>query len=109
MPANHADIEKRLWDAAGELCVNPKLRVSEYSVALLGLILLRSAHIKFVAREKEAQGRETQRLQTLSTVPHVPFVPLAQRLSSHVRSIRRKEVNATKPTQLDRQLHLGHC
>ncbi len=114
MPANYADIEKRLWDAPGELCANPKLRVSEYSVPRLGLILLRSADIKFVAPEKEVRGKETQRRQTLPTVFHVRAVSVGQRptsahRSSHVRRIRRREINATKPTQLDRQLHLGHC
>ena len=41
MPANHNDIEKRLWDAADELRANSKLKSSEYSIPVLGLIFLR--------------------------------------------------------------------
>ena len=41
MPGNHNEIEKRLWDAADELRANSKLKSSEYSVPVLGLIFLR--------------------------------------------------------------------
>ena len=41
MPANHNDLEKRLWDAADELRANSKLKSSEYSIPVLGLIFLR--------------------------------------------------------------------
>lgn len=47
MPANHTDIEKRLWDAADELRANSKLKSSEYSVPVLGLIFLRYADQRF--------------------------------------------------------------
>ncbi len=41
--ANHNnEIEKRLWDAADELRANSKLKASEYSVPVLGLIFLAS-------------------------------------------------------------------
>ncbi len=43
MAANTTDLEKRLWDAADELRVNSKLKSSEYSVPVLGLIFLRFA------------------------------------------------------------------
>ncbi len=46
MPGNHSDIEKRLWDAADELRANSKLKSSEYSVPVLGLIFLRYADHK---------------------------------------------------------------
>jgi hypothetical protein len=36
MPANHCDLEKRLWDAADELRANSKLKSSEYSIPVLG-------------------------------------------------------------------------
>jgi len=39
MPAKHNEIEKRLWEAADELRANSKLRSSEYSPPVLGLIL----------------------------------------------------------------------
>ena len=47
MPANHNEIEKRLWDAADELRANSKLKSSEYSVPVLGLIFLRYADHRF--------------------------------------------------------------
>jgi len=40
MPANNTEIEKRLWDAADELRANSRLKASEYSVPVLGLIFL---------------------------------------------------------------------
>src|SRR6266566_3410729 len=53
MPANHSDLEKRLWDAADELRANSHLMSSEYSVPVLGLIFLRYAGHKFIEAEKE--------------------------------------------------------
>ena len=60
MPANHNDLEKRLWDAADELRANSKLKSSEYSVPVLGLIFLRHADHQFAEAEKkmpQASGR----------------------------------------------------
>jgi type I restriction enzyme M protein len=63
MPANHTDLEKRLWSAADELRANSKLKSSEYSVPVLGLIFLRYADHKFTqAKAKFAStgtGRRT--------------------------------------------------
>ena len=53
MPANTTEIEKRLWDAADELRANSKLKSSEYSIPVLGLIFLRYADIKFARAEEE--------------------------------------------------------
>jgi type I restriction enzyme M protein len=53
MPANHSDLEKRLWGAADELRANSKLKSSEYSVPVLGLIFLRYADHKFTEAEKK--------------------------------------------------------
>src|SRR3989454_9369908 len=52
MPANHTEVEKRLWEAADELRANSKLKSSEYSVPVLGLIFLRYADHKFAEAEK---------------------------------------------------------
>jgi type I restriction enzyme M protein len=52
MPANHTEIEKRLWEAADELRANSKLKSSEYSIPVLGLIFLRYADQKFAEAEK---------------------------------------------------------
>ena len=63
MPANHTEIEKRLWEAADELRANSKLKSSEYSVPVLGLIFLRYADHKFTqAKAKlpsQGSGRRT--------------------------------------------------
>ncbi len=52
MPGNHNEIEKRLWDAADELRANSKLRSSEYSVPVLGLIFLRYTDHKFTIAQR---------------------------------------------------------
>ena len=53
MVANNTDIEKRLWAAADELRANSKLKSSEYSVPVLGLIFLRYADLKFSNAQAE--------------------------------------------------------
>jgi len=57
---NH-NIESRLWSAADELRANSKLKSSEYSVPVLGLIFLRYADHKFSAVEAELTGQSTGR------------------------------------------------
>src|SRR6266704_4905222 len=61
MPGNHNEIERRLWDAADELRANSKLKSSEYSIPVLGLIFLRYADHKFAEAQKkmpqQASGR----------------------------------------------------
>ncbi len=64
MPANHTDIEQRLWDAADELRANSKLKSSEYSVPVLGMIFLRFADHKFTQVEEEltaSRGKSSRR------------------------------------------------
>ena len=61
MPANTTEIEKRLWDVADELRANSKLKSSEYSVPVLGLIFLRYADYKFSLAEKELSGKKSGR------------------------------------------------
>ena len=61
MPANHSDIEERLWDAADELRANSRLKAAEYSVPVLGLIFLRFADSKFDAARKEIEGTSSGR------------------------------------------------
>jgi type I restriction-modification system DNA methylase subunit len=52
MANNHSEIEKRLWASADELRANSKLKSSEYSVPVLGLIFLRYADHKFAIAEE---------------------------------------------------------
>lgn len=61
MAGNNNEIEKRLWDAADELRANSRLKSSEYSVPVLGLIFLRYADHKFSIAEKELAGKSTGR------------------------------------------------
>src|SRR5947209_6941576 len=53
MPANHTEIEKKLWASADELRANSHLKSSEYSVPVLGLIFLRFADQRFAYVERE--------------------------------------------------------
>jgi len=61
MTAKINEIEKRLWSAADELRANSKLKPSEYSVPVLGLIFLRYADHKFSKAEEELKGTSTGR------------------------------------------------
>ena len=61
MSANNTEIEKRLWDAADELRANSRLKPSEYSVPVLGLIFLRYADHKFAHAEREIQAERAVR------------------------------------------------
>ncbi len=67
VPGNHNDIEKRLWGAADELRVNSKLKASEYSLPVLGLIFLKYADFRFRHEEQELErkGREHIRQKLL--------------------------------------------
>jgi hypothetical protein len=47
MTHNGNNIESRLWEAADQLRANSKLKSSEYSVPVLGLVFLRYADYKF--------------------------------------------------------------
>ena len=48
MPANHSEIEKKLWSSADELRANSNFKSSEYSVPVLGLIFLRFSDAAFL-------------------------------------------------------------
>lgn len=50
MNTNLTDIENRLWSAADELRANSRLKASEYSTPVLGLIFLRYADHKFTQK-----------------------------------------------------------
>ncbi len=73
MPANNGDLERRLWDAADELRANSKLKASEYSVPVLGLIFLKFADDRFAAvrKELEAEAAQSQRRRTVSKTDYL--------------------------------------
>ncbi len=84
MPGNHNEIEKRLWDAADELRANSKLKSSDYSVPVLGLIFLRYADHKFTIAQKELADKSTDRRPVGKTdyqARGVLYLPEASRFS----------------------------
>lgn len=87
MPGNHNEIEKRLWDAADELRANSKLKSSEYSIPVLGLIFLRYADQKFAQAEKRLAKESTGRRKIGKTdyqAQGVLYLPESARFSSLV-------------------------
>jgi type I restriction enzyme M protein len=57
MPANHTEIEKKLWEAADNLRANSGLKSHEYSTPVLGLIFLRFADFKFTQAKKDLESK----------------------------------------------------
>src|SRR2546423_10559824 len=53
MPANTTEIEKKLWATADSLPANSRLKASEYSGPVLGLIFLRFADYRFTQVDLE--------------------------------------------------------
>lgn len=72
MTGNHNNIEKRLWDAADQLRANSKLKSSEYSVPVLGLIFLRFADHKF-SMAKEGIERECQETKSRRSISKIDY------------------------------------
>jgi type I restriction enzyme M protein len=76
-----ATLEKRLWDAADELRANSGLKSAEYSQPILGLIFLKFADARFLARraelEKAATGRRGSRVDDRASyhAAGVLFIP----------------------------------
>jgi type I restriction enzyme M protein len=56
-----AELERRLWSTADELRANSKLRASEYSTPVLGLIFLRYADVRFSQVQKELTAKTSGR------------------------------------------------
>jgi type I restriction enzyme M protein len=84
MATNNNEIEKRLWGAADELRANSKLKSSEYSVPVLGLIFLRYADLKFAHAEEELRAKATGRRQISEVDYHargVIYIPEEARYS----------------------------
>jgi len=97
MPANNTDIEKRLWSAADELRANSKLKASEYSVPVLGLIFLRYADYKFAQAEKAlaAQPGSSSR-RTISKIDYqargVMYLPPEARWSGLMKLPEKENI-----------------
>ena len=85
MASDHNEIEKRLWQAADELRANSKLRSSEYSTPVLGLIFLRYASEKFAAAERELEKKQSKRREIGPTDYHALgaiYLPEASRFET---------------------------
>ncbi|MCZ2157473.1 MAG: type I restriction-modification system subunit M [Bryobacterales bacterium] len=84
MPANISELEKRLWSAADDLRANSRLRSSEYSVPVLGLIFLRYADHKFTLAKATLDAAATGR-RTIGKADYqargVLYLPEAARFS----------------------------
>ncbi len=88
MNRNGNAIEFRLWNAADELRANSKLKSSEYSVPVLGLIFLRYADQKFQAAERVLEGKSSGRRKVGPADYHakgVLYLPESARFSSLTR------------------------
>ena len=72
MNTNLSEIENRLWSAADELRANSRLRASEYSTPVLGLIFLRYADHKFTQAEQEI-GKEASTSRRRRTDPRTQY------------------------------------
>ena len=87
--SNNTEIEKKLWEAADELRANSKLKASEYSVPVLGLIFLRYADAKFARAEAALAGANTSGRRQVSKVDYqaqgVMYIPEACRWSGLMR------------------------
>jgi len=85
MVTNNNEIEKHLWGAADEMRANSKLKASEYSVPVLGLIFLRYADHKFAIAEKEFQKEKATGRRQISRIDYqasgVMFIPEEARWS----------------------------
>ncbi len=87
MSSNNSEIEKRLWEAADELRANSKLRSSEYSTPVLGLVFLKWADYKFSIVEEEFQKKaaKSKRAREIGKVDYhakgVMYLPEKSRFS----------------------------
>lgn len=88
MNHNGNNTEARLWDAADQLRANSKLKSSEYSVPVLGLVFLRYADHKFQAAAKELEGKGGGRRKTGPAdyqAKGVLYLPKAARFSALIQ------------------------
>ena len=93
-------IEKRLWAIADELRANSRLRASEYSTPVLGLIFLRYADHKFTQAKKKigetASARSSRRGDTIQKEEYqelgVPYLPKEARFQHLLELSESKDI-----------------
>lgn len=67
-------LEAKLWSAADQLRANSSLAASQYSIPVLGLILLRYADVRFTQVEREPEMIEGElwlRVETYTSTDRV--------------------------------------
>jgi len=85
MANGNGGLESRLWAAADELRANSKLRASEYSVPVLGLIFLKYADHRFSVAQQDIEGKSSGRRKVGKTdyqARGVMFLPEHARFSA---------------------------
>ena len=90
-------IEARLWDAANKLRANSRLKASEYSTPVLGLVFLRFADHRFQAAAQELEGSGGGRREIGPAdyqARGVLFVPEEARFASLMRLPEGQNVGA---------------
>ena len=90
-------IEARLWDAANKLRANSRLKASEYSTPVLGLVFLRFADHRFQAAAQELKGSGGGRREIGPPdyqAQSVLFVPEEARFASLMRLPEGQNVGA---------------
>jgi type I restriction enzyme M protein len=98
MPSNNSEIEKKLWDAADELRANSKLRSSEYSTPVLGLVFLKWADHKFsvIEKELEKKGRGGKRRREVGKADYqargVMYLPTESRFLYLMRLPEKSDI-----------------
>jgi type I restriction enzyme M protein len=86
---SHAELEKKLWDAANQLWAGASLKPSEYSPTVLGLIFLRYADVRFASVENDLKPQAGSRRKIGPTDYHaagVVYLPDEARFS-HLLSL----------------------
>lgn len=87
MSSSLAEVERHLWSAADDLRANSKLKSSEYSVPVLGLIFLRYADYRFEQVDKQLKAAQATSKRPLPLnkaryqAAGVLFLPEAARFS----------------------------
>ena len=106
MNQSRSTIEAAFWDAADELRANSKLKASEYSVPVLGMIFLRYADQKFQAAAEELGGAGTGRRKIGPADYHargVLYLPEYARFSTLLQLPEGANMAATAVISADRR------
>jgi type I restriction enzyme M protein len=106
MPANTTELEKRLWGADDEFRANSKLKSSEYSVPVLGLIFLRYADHKFTQAKAKFTSQGSGR-RTIGKADYqargVLYLPESARFSTLLNDIGKAINDAMKAIEADNE------